>query len=151
MLLSSVPDPLHSLPTSTSYHQPSLLTSTLSHHINPLPPHQPSPTTSTLSHHINPLPPHQPSPTISTVSYHINPLPPHQPSPTTSTVSYHIKTDISNEVSLHFYVSISLYLHKGGLSHSPPILKNICGCHNFFHLSSVQIIIIPACCLLCVL
>ena len=30
-------------------------------------------------------------------------------------------------------------------------LKHICGCHNFFHLSSVQIIIIPACCLLCVL
>ena len=30
-------------------------------------------------------------------------------------------------------------------------LKHICGCHNFFPLSSVQIIIIPACCLLCVL
>ena len=26
-----------------------------------------------------------------------------------------------------------------------------CTCHNFFPLSSVQIIIIPACCLLCVL
>ena len=26
-----------------------------------------------------------------------------------------------------------------------------CPCHNFFPLSSVQIIIIPACCLLCVL
>ena len=28
---------------------------------------------------------------------------------------------------------------------------HICSCHNFFPLSSVQIIIIPACCLLCVL
>ena len=31
------------------------------------------------------------------------------------------------------------------------IVTNICSCHNFFPLSSVQIIIIPACCLLCVL
>ena len=31
------------------------------------------------------------------------------------------------------------------------IWTHICGCHNFFPLSSVQIIIIPACCLLCVL
>ena len=30
-------------------------------------------------------------------------------------------------------------------------LNTICTCHNFFPLSSVQIIIIPACCLLCVL
>ena len=30
-------------------------------------------------------------------------------------------------------------------------LTTICTCHNFFPLSSVQIIIIPACCLLCVL
>ena len=31
------------------------------------------------------------------------------------------------------------------------IVTNICSCHNFFSLSSVQIIFIPACCLLCVL
>ena len=31
------------------------------------------------------------------------------------------------------------------------IVTHICSCHNFFPLSSVQIIIIPACCLLCVL
>ena len=28
---------------------------------------------------------------------------------------------------------------------------HICSCHNFFSLSSVQILLIPACCLLCVL
>ena len=28
---------------------------------------------------------------------------------------------------------------------------HICSCHNFFPLSSVQILLIPACCLLCVL
>ena len=31
------------------------------------------------------------------------------------------------------------------------IVTNICSCHNFFSLSSVKIIFIPACCLLCVL
>ena len=31
------------------------------------------------------------------------------------------------------------------------IVTNICSCHNFFPLSSVQILFIPACCLLCVL
>ena len=31
------------------------------------------------------------------------------------------------------------------------IVTHICSCHNFFPLSSVQIIIILACCLLCVL
>ena len=33
----------------------------------------------------------------------------------------------------------------------PEICKFFCTCHNFSPLSSVQIIIIPACCLLCVL
>ena len=33
----------------------------------------------------------------------------------------------------------------------PEICTFFCTCHNFFLLSSVQIIIIPACCLLCVL
>ena len=40
---------------------------------------------------------------------------------------------------------------KGGLHHFSRNLQKTCNCHNFFLLSSVQIIIIPACCLLCVL
>ena len=42
---------------------------------------------------------------------------------------------------------------KGGLHQKKPgiFLNTICSCHNFYFLSSVQIIIIPACCLLCVL
>ena len=39
----------------------------------------------------------------------------------------------------------------GGLPETNEIVTHICSCHNFFPLSSVQIIIIPACCLLCVL
>ena len=41
----------------------------------------------------------------------------------------------------------------GGVSQFPPKFAHFsfCTCHNFFPLSSVQIIIIPACCLLCVL
>ena len=41
---------------------------------------------------------------------------------------------------------------KGGLYHiSRKLHIYFLTCHNFFSLSSVQIIIIPACCLLCVL
>ena len=39
----------------------------------------------------------------------------------------------------------------GTIPKTNEIVKNICSCHNFFPLSSVQIIFIPACCLLCVL
>ena len=39
----------------------------------------------------------------------------------------------------------------GRLHHFSRNLHFFCTCHNFFPLSSVQIIIIPACCLLCVL
>ena len=43
-------------------------------------------------------------------------------------------------------------LFKGGLDHFSRKLYIFFGDHhNFFPLSSVQIIIIPACCLLCVL
>ena len=43
-------------------------------------------------------------------------------------------------------------VHKGGTTpETNEIVTNICSCHNFFSLSSVQIIFIPACCLLCVL
>ena len=39
----------------------------------------------------------------------------------------------------------------GVLPETNEIVTHICSCHNFSPLSSVQIIIIPACCLLCVL
>ena len=42
-------------------------------------------------------------------------------------------------------------LKGGGLPETNEIVTHICSCHNFSPLSSVQIIIIPACCLLCVL
>ena len=51
--------------------------------------------------------------------------------------------------------SAALYAVKlcqgGTIPKTNEIVKNICSCHNFFPLSSVQIIFIPACCLLCVL
>ena len=40
---------------------------------------------------------------------------------------------------------------RGPTPETNEIVTNICSCHNFFPLSSVQIIFIPACCLLCVL
>ena len=44
------------------------------------------------------------------------------------------------------------YMFKGGTTpETNEIVTNICSCHNFFSLSSVKIIFIPACCLLCVL
>ena len=43
-------------------------------------------------------------------------------------------------------------LHKGrDYTIFPETCSFFCTCHNFFPLSSVQIFIIPACCLLCVL
>ena len=45
-----------------------------------------------------------------------------------------------------------LWLATGGtLPETNEIVTHICSCHNFFPLSSVQILFIPACCLLCVL
>ena len=50
------------------------------------------------------------------------------------------------------YQKLSVPLLSGGtIPKTNEIEKNICSCHNFFPLSSVQIIFIPACCLLCVL
>ena len=44
------------------------------------------------------------------------------------------------------------YRDKGGtIPFFPKLAFFFCTCHNFSPLSSVQIIIIPACCLLCVL
>ena len=41
--------------------------------------------------------------------------------------------------------------HGGDYTLTTEISTHICSCHNFFTLSSVQILLIPACCLLCVL
>ena len=50
------------------------------------------------------------------------------------------------------YQSYSDRAGQGGTTpETNEIVTNICSCHNFFSLSSVQIIFIPACCLLCVL
>ena len=49
-----------------------------------------------------------------------------------------------------FLLLIFLYL-GGSNPFSSEICNFFCTCHNFSPLSSVQIIIIPACCLLCVL
>ena len=58
-------------------------------------------------------------------------------------------------VPVSTYIIDETYDHisiTGGLTHFPPKFAHFFGtCHNFFPLSSVQIIIIPACCLLCVL
>ena len=51
-------------------------------------------------------------------------------------------------------VKSMLYKHSlagGTTPETNEIVTLICGCHNFFPLSSVQILYIPACCLLCVL
>ena len=49
-------------------------------------------------------------------------------------------------------VTFANILIEGGTTpETNEIVTNICSCHNFFSLSSVQIIFIPACCLLCVL
>ena len=41
--------------------------------------------------------------------------------------------------------------HGGTAPETNEIVTHICSCHNFFSLSSVQILLLPACCLLCVL
>ena len=38
------------------------------------------------------------------------------------------------------------WLWGGAIPETNEIVTHICSCHNFFPLSSVQIIIIPACC-----
>ena len=46
---------------------------------------------------------------------------------------------------------IKMSIKGGALPETNEIVTHICSCHNFFPLSSVQILFIPACCLLCVL
>ena len=59
---------------------------------------------------------------------------------------------INKNLHCSIIIVIILTMWKGGLSQSSEIgFFFFCTCHNFFPLSSVQIIIIPACCLLCVL
>ena len=51
-----------------------------------------------------------------------------------------------------YYICVHRGKGSGRLHHfSPKLSVFFCSCHNFFPLSSVQIIFIPACCLLCVL
>ena len=50
-----------------------------------------------------------------------------------------------------FYRSLSSFPSQGPYHISRKLHIYFLTCHNFFSLSSVQIIIIPACCLLCVL
>ena len=54
---------------------------------------------------------------------------------------------VKNGTKLEDFGSVEV---KGRLYHFFPKFDFFCPCHNFFPLSSVQIIIIPACCLLCV-
>ena len=69
--------------------------------------------------------------------------------------NYMIKANASDcSFPLYIYIIISLQQilkTRGTMPFSSEICTYICTCHNFFPLSSVQIIIIPACCLLCVL
>ena len=53
--------------------------------------------------------------------------------------------------SKHSCMSQAMRMQGGATPETNEIVTNICSCHNFFPLSSVQIIFIPACCLLCVL
>ena len=46
---------------------------------------------------------------------------------------------------------VGVHLVGGTTPETNEIVTHICSCHNFFPLSSVQILFIPACCLLCVL
>ena len=56
------------------------------------------------------------------------------------------------KIPIHHYLSFNYILLKGGaIPETNEIVTLICSCHNFFSLSSVQILFIPACCLLCVL
>ena len=57
----------------------------------------------------------------------------------------------SNHELLMFYVRHESSELREDYTIFPEIWFFFCPCHNFFPLSSVQIIIIPACCLLCVL
>ena len=62
-------------------------------------------------------------------------------------------------LALHDFLSFAIVVDvddgKGGLHLKPPRFdrnfNTYLSCRNFFPLSSVQILLIPACCLLCVL
>ena len=72
---------------------------------------------------------------------------------------FHVKCYRLGKDLTHLYGAVKLldscffyYFFAGGTTpETNEIVTNICSCHNFFSLSSVQIIFIPACCLLCVL
>ena len=67
--------------------------------------------------------------------------------------------ETTNVCSIEIHWLQGIYIHADSLARGlylkPPEttkkLSTYLSCHNFFPLSSVQIIIVPACCLLCVL
>ena len=61
----------------------------------------------------------------------------------------HVCIYIVNDVKFTLYGACAV--NRGTLPETNEIVTHICSCHNFFSLSSVQILLIPACCLLCVL
>ena len=48
-------------------------------------------------------------------------------------------------------IQLGTLIGGGAIPKTNEIVTLICSCHNFFPLSSVQILFIQACCLLCVL
>ena len=67
--------------------------------------------------------------------------------------STHNTFAIDRSITINVLGTPALHLHLWGGTgpFTTEILTHICSCHNFFPLSSVQILLIPACCLLCVL
>ena len=67
-------------------------------------------------------------------------------------INYYYLFFWSAAVGFAVYPLQDLPLHcMGGLHLKPLKFEHICSCYNFFALSSVQIFLIPACCLVCVL
>ena len=57
----------------------------------------------------------------------------------------------SHDLNFLHSIQTPLVFQGGTTPETNEIVTNICSCHNFSPLSSVQILFIPACCLLCVL
>ena len=69
--------------------------------------------------------------------------------------SIHAILTLLLHTSIHAILTLLLHTSIQSIGGTTPetneIVTNICSCHNFFLLSSMQILFIPACCLLCVL
>ena len=69
-----------------------------------------------------------------------------------TTTLYQVSNIESLEAEAQWLLFFKLLSVKGGLYLKPQkSLSTYLSCHNFFSLSSLQIFLIPACCLLCVL